>query len=315
MSETLHYVGIDVSKETLEVAERPGEGTSRVENSRKGLSLLVKRLSRLEGVLVAFEATGGYEKGLMLALSEASIRCIRCNAKQVRNYARSKGVSAKTDRIDAELIADYVSTMKPEERPTPTRADIEASELERRRRQLVEEMSQERNHLENATSAFVRKDIEANLRALEKRLVKVEERLTGELRGGHMKERFERLQTVPGVGNACAMSLVCNLPELGSLSNKEIAALVGVAPFARDSGTYRGTRVIRAGRTHVRTALYMPALVATRHNPVIKAFYQRLKAAGKPSKVALVAVMRKLLCIMNAMLRHGTDWAAPVPQA
>ena len=315
MSETLHYVGIDVSKKMLEVAVRPGEGTSQVENNRKGLSTLIKSLARLKYVRVGFEATGGYEKNLMLAVSEASIPCVRCNAKQVRRFAQTRGVSAKTDRIDAELIADYLATMKPEERPIPTRAELSVSAMENRRRQYVAFIAKEKNHLESETDSEIRKDIKSSIQLLEKRVAKIEKRLLETIKNSRLKERFERLQTVPGVGPASAVMLICNLPELGSLSNKKIAALVGVAPFARDSGTYSGTRTIRYGRANIRAALYMPIVVSIGCNPVLKAFYQRLKKAKKPSKVALIATMRKLLCILNSMIRHGTDWAEPVTQA
>jgi transposase len=258
--------------------------------------------------LIVIEATGGYENALVAALGTAGLLVVVVNPRQVRDFAKAMGLLAKTDRIDASVLALFGERIRPELRELPSGESLELEGLLSRRRQILEMLGAERNRLEHARGA-VKKDLQSHIGYLEKRLKKVDEELGERIKTSPLwRAKEELLRSAPGVGPVVSRTLIGELPELGRLSDKKIASLVGVAPFPRDSGTLRGQRVIWGGRASVRAALYMAAVVGIRRNPTLKRFYERLKAAGKPSKVALVACMRKLLCILNSMMRHNKPW-------
>lgn len=304
------FVGVDVSKDLLDVAIRPsGEGW-RASNDDVGLAGLVARLEALKPEVIVLEATGGYEVPVAAALGTAKLPVAVMNPRQTRDFAKAVGTLAKTDRVDAQVLARFGEAVRPVCRPLPDAQQRELEALLARRRQLVEMLTMERNRLRSAL-ASVRPRLEAHVEWLENELKGGERELRQVLQQTPLwREKDELLRSAPGVGRVLSWTLLADLPELGTLNRRQIAALVGIAPFARDSGTMRGKRAIWGGRAPVRTALYMATLVAVRHNPVLRAFYQRLLAAGKPKKVALVACMRKLLVILNAMLKHQTPWAA-----
>ena len=306
------FVGIDVAKATLDIALRPGGERWTVPNDEFGIRALLARLSPLGG-LVVLEATGGYEHAVAAALAAAGLGVVIANPRQVRAFARATGQLAKTDAIDAQILALFAERVQPTPRPLPDAAAQALDALLTRRRQLVEMLVAEKNRLALARPP-VRRGITAHIRWLERQLTDVERDLTLAVQASPLwRAQDDLLQSVPGVGPVLSCTLLAELPELGQLTRKQIAALVGVAPLARDSGTLHGHRTVWGGRASVRTALYMAALVAARWNPVIRAFYQRLRAAGKPAKVALTACMRKLLIILNAMVRTATPWRSPVP--
>jgi transposase len=269
---------------------------------------LVERLKGVRPTLVVLEATGGLQIPAVAALAAAGLRTVVVNPRQVRQFAGATGRLAKTDAIDAQVLAQFGEAVRPEVRPLPDAATQELSALVNRRRQLIEMLTAEKNRLRLATKK-VRPNIEAHICWLEGELLDLEGGLGDVIRSSPVwREQDNLLRSVPGVGPVLSSVLLADLPELGKLGRKEVAALVGVAPLNRDSGLFRGRRQVWGGRSHVRTALYMAALVATRHNPVIKSFYQRLLSGGKPKKVALTACMRKLLTILNAMMRHQAPW-------
>jgi transposase len=302
------FIGIDVAKAQLEFATRPSGETGTVPNDEGGIHALVAHCHGVAPTLVVCEATGGYEAALVAALATAGLPVVVANPRQVRDFAKATGQLAKTDAIDAQVLALFAERVRPEPRPLPE-ADVEALDaLLTRRRQLVEMLVAERNRLLIARPA-VRRDLQQHIRFLERRLREADDDLHTAVKASPAwRVKDDLLQSVPGVGRVVSLTLLAELPELGRLSHKEIAALVGVAPLARDSGTLRGKRLVYGGRAPVRAALYMAALVASRRNPVIRAFYERLRAAGKPAKVALTACMRKLLVILNAIARSGTPW-------
>ena len=308
MTEAQLYVGIDVSKDTLDVAVAPTGQQWRVSHAEEGLGPLVERLQGLSPALVVLEATGGYEVSVAAALGAAGIPLAVVNPRQVRDFAKAMGKLAKTDRLDAQVIALFAERMRPVPRPLP---DLQAQELDAflaRRRQVVAMLTAEKNRLTPARGK-VREDIQAHVAWLKQRLAQLDDDLGTTLRESPLwREKEDLLKSVPGVGPVTTLTLLAELPELGDLDRKQIAALVGVAPLNRDSGILRGKRSIWGGRAKVRAALYMSALVATRCNPVIKAFYQKLQAAGKAKKVALTACMHKLLTILNALLKHRSPW-------
>lgn len=302
------YVGIDVAKDWLDVAQRPGGEAWRVSSDETGVAALVERLKGVRPTLVVLEATGGLQIPTVAALAAAGLRTVVVNPRQVRQFAGATGRLAKTDAIDAQVLAQFGEAVRPEVRPLPDAATQELSALVNRRRQLIEMLTAEKNRLRLATEK-VRPNIEAHIRWLEGQLLDLEGGLGDVIRSSPVwRERDNLLQSVPGVGPVLSSVLLADLPELGKLSRKEVAALVGVAPLNRDSGLFRGRRQVWGGRSHVRTALYMAALVATRYNPVIRSFYQHLLSAGKAKKVALTACMRKLLTILNAMMHHQVPW-------
>jgi len=299
------FFGIDVSKSQLDVAQLPERRSWSVSNDIEGIRDLVRELAALAPALVVLEATGGYESPVFAALITAKLPAVVVNPRQVRDFARAKNRLAKTDKIDALVLAAFAEAVRPEVRPVPDAALQELSGLLRRRRQLVEMLTAERNRSLMATPT-VGKNIRAHVRWLERWLQDIETDLGQAIRSTPAwQERDKLVQSEKGVGPVLSMTLLADLPELGRLNRKEISALVGVAPFNQDSGRFRGKRKVWGGRRNVRAVLYMAALAASRHNPEIKPFYQRLLAAGKPKKVALTACMRKLLIRLNAIVREG----------
>ena len=301
-------VGIDVAKDWLDVAERPGDGAWRLRNDEPGIAALVEQLRQREPQVVVIEATGGLECPLAAALAAAHLPVVVVNPRQVRDFARATGRLAKTDAIDAQVLAQFGQAVEPPPRPLPDHATQELAALVMRRRQLVEMLTAEKNRLHLAARP-VRRDIQQHIRWLERRLGDLDGALGQAVQSSPLwRDRDHVLQSTPGVGPVASATLLAHLPELGRLNHKEIAALVGVAPLNRDSGTLRGRRTVWGGRAHVRAVLYMATLVASRHNPTVKVFYERLVAAGKPKKVALTACMRKLLTVLNAMVRSHATW-------
>jgi transposase len=303
------FVGIDVAKDRLDVHVRPSGTIFDAPRDGEGIANLVDRLRALGPALIVMEATGGFEAVVASALAGAQLPLSVVNPRQIRDFARAAGRLAKTDALDAEIIALYAERMRPEVRPLPGADARHLSELVARRRQIVEMMTMERNRRRTLTSKRLLKSVDRLLVALQKELTGIETDLNDTIRGTPVwRETEELLTSVPGVGDKLARTLIADLPELGQLSRRQVAALVGVAPINRDSGTMRGRRTTWAGRAKVRATLYMAALVASRYNKVLKSFYQRLLQAGKPKKLALTAVMRKLLTILNAMVRDKTPW-------
>jgi transposase len=304
--------GIDVSKQWLDVAVRPGLRTVRVPNTATGQEQVVALLAALPAdarpELLVVEATGGLERGVVDALDRAGWSVAVMNPRQVRDFARSMNHLAKTDQLDAQVLASYGERMEPAPRPRPDAHTQEVQGLVARRRQVVEMLTMEKNRLQQAP-ARAQPGIRRHLTFLEEELAEIERQLADEIRATPAwHATLTRLQTVKGIGVTTATVLVLDLPELGRLDRKRIAALVGVAPFNRDSGSFRGKRACKGGRASVRTGLYMATRAAIRFNPPIRALYTRLIAAGKLDKVALIACMRKLLTILNGMLRTGSDW-------
>lgn len=301
-------VGVDVSKGHLDWV-LGAEGTaSKVVNSPAGVRRLVKTLAKRPADLIVVESTGGYERALTEALSAADLPVVLVNPWRVRRFGEGLGVLAKTDPLDARILALYGEKARPQRRPLPGPRQRQMADLVRRRRQLIAMVVAEKSRLETASSV-IRRDIQAVVNLLEKRIKKLDERIDVAIASDPERaEAFDRLQSVPSVGPGVARALIVDLPELGALGRREIASLVGVAPFAKDSGKKSGYRRIRAGRAAPRTALYLAAMVGARFNPVLKAMYERMIAAGKPPKVAFIALARKLLTILNAMVRDRTDW-------
>jgi transposase len=304
------YVGIDVSKATLDVAILPTGRHFVVSNDEAGIDELLGGLEDPnKPILVALEASGGYERPVA-AIAASGIAVAVLNPRQTRDFARATGKLAKTDALDAKALANFAEAVRPEPRALPEEAR-EFRAILARRRQLIQMMTAEKNRFGSASKAVARR-IQAHVRWLEKELSRTDRDLDEAIEGSPaFKENEALLSSVPGVGPVLCRTLLAELPELDSLAPRELSALVGVAPLNRDSGTLRGKRAVWGGRSRVREALYMGALVASRHNPHIKEFYERLVAAGKPKKVALVACMRKLLVILNALLRDRTPWRYP----
>jgi transposase len=302
------YVGIDVAAAALVVACLPGEEQWVAPNDDVGRAALVERLARLAPTLVVLEATGGLEIPTVAALGEAQLPVVVVNARQVRAFARALGRLAKTDAIDAGVLALFAERVRPEQRPLPDASARALGARLARRRQLIEMLIAEQHRLARAEPA-VATDVRAHIAWLRKRLARVDEDLTRAIKASPLwRAKDDLYQSVPAVGAVVARTLIADLPELGQLNRRQVSALVGVAPLNRDSGVMRGRRLVWGGRASVRTALYMAAMCAIRYNPVIRAYYQRLLGRGKPRKVALVACMRKLLVILNTMARTGTPW-------
>ena len=309
------YVGIDVSKATLDAAVRPTGQRLSVPNQEKGVRELVDSLGDPSQALVVMEATGGLELPVAAALAEAGFSVAIVNPRQVRDFGKATGKLAKTDRIDAQILAHFGEAIQPEPRPVPEGEALLFKQILSRRRQLVEMITAEKNRL-STTSPALRRDVQAHIAWLQESLAKLDDDLGKRIKASPMwREKEELLRTAKGVGPVCSRTLLVDLPELGKLDRKEIAALVGVAPLNRDSGRFQGKRAVWGGRGRVRAILYMATLSATRCNPVITAFYRRLLAAGKAKKVALTACMHKFLTILNAMVKHGTPWQKVPPQA
>jgi transposase len=308
MTECL-VVGIDVSKRELSSAVYPSDEQWTSGTDSAGLEGLVARLRELQPTLIVMEATGGYEGPVAAACATAGLPVAIINPRQVRAFAQALGRTAKTDAIDARVLALFGARVQPPVRPLPTADTNGLAELVARRRQLLEMLGAERHRLEHSATGPVARDLRNHIRWLQKRVDDVDTEINGRIqRSPVWRVHDDLLRSVPGIGPAVSRTLLAELPELGTLDRRAIAALVGVAPFNCDSGQFRGRRMIWGGRPSVRAALYMAALVATRHNPVLARFYQRLKAAGKPGKVALVAVMRRLLTIVNAMIKNQSAW-------
>ena len=312
MVEEPRYVGIDVSKAQVDVAVRPTGQRWVVSYDETGVGELVAQLVDLGPALVLLEATGGLELPLVAALAAAALPVVVVNPRQIREFARATGTLAKTDSLDAVILAHFADAVRPPVRPLKDSETQILNSLTARRHQVLTMLVSERNRLGIAVSA-VGPRIEAHIAWLEQELHDLDRDLRQALRQSPVwREKDDLLRTVPGVGEQISLTLLAHLPELGTLNRREIAALVGVAPFNRDSGTLRGKRAVWGGRSRVRATLYMGTLSATRFNPVIRDFYQRLLAAGKPKKVALIACMRKLLTILNVMVKSGEPWYPPV---
>lgn len=306
------YVGIDVCKARLDVALLPDKETFTFPNDEDGLQALTGKLVEARPALVVLEATGGLERPLAAALFASGIACAVVNPRQARDFAKATGRIAKTDKIDALVLARFAEAIRPEPKAPPEAETLEFQAILARRRQLIGMLVAEKNRLTASTSKKVRSRLEAHIRWLEKELIRVDRDLEEAIEENPtFKENEALLRSVPGVGPVLCRTLLAELPELGSLSPRELSALVGVAPLNRDSGTLRGRRTVWGGRARVREALYMGALIASRFNPAIREFYERLVGAGKPKKVALVACMRKLLTILNAVLRERLPWRCP----
>ena len=308
MSDDSLNIGIDVAKATLDVAIRPGGQLWQIPHTDDGIHDLVGRLANLHPALVVLEATGGLETALTGALATAGLPVVVINPRQVRDFAKATGKLAKTDAIDAHVLAHFAEAIRPTPRPLPDAQTQAISALMARRRQMVTMLVMERNRWRRA-SMPIRSRVQVHIDWLEHELEGMDQDLGDTLKQSSLwREDDQLLQSVPGVGPVVSLTLLAQLPELGTLTRRQIAALVGVAPLNRDSGTFRGKRSVWGGRGSVRAVLYMGALVASRWNPVLRAFFQRLCAAGKPKKVALTACMRKLLTLLNAILMHRTPW-------
>jgi transposase len=305
------FVGIDIAKDALDVATAEDAPAQRYPNDPAGRRKLCRALKALAPVKVVLEATGGYEDPLLRELHAAGLPVVRVNPRPVRDFARAAGILAKTDAIDARVLSRYARVMDPPLRHAKSERSTELDRLVSRRRQLTEMRTQERNRLGLESSKAVVRSLNRMVRTIEESIEQLEAEIADLIaRQQNLERQAELLRSVPGVGLVTAATLLAELPELGTLPRQEIASLVGVAPFNDDSGNRQGRRSIRGGRRDLRATVYMATLVAVRHNPVIAEDYRRLLAAGKLPKVALVACMRKLLTILNAMLRDNKPWTS-----
>jgi transposase len=303
------YVGIDVSKDRLDVALRPDGGSFAVSRTGAGIDELIERLKSLSIKLVAVEATGGFETVVAAGLAGAGLPIVVVNPAQVRAFAQALGKRAKTDPIDAAVIAHFAEATKPQLRPLPDATTQLLADLVARRRQIVEMIAAESQRARHVTAARLKKSIARLRKALEKELSELDDDISDHVRGSPAwAEKEDLLASVPGIGPTIARTLIAELPELGSLDRRQIAALAGLAPWTRQSGQWRGKSFISGGRSSVRRVLFMGAMVAARFNPELKQFRDRLVAAGKPKLVAIIAVARKLLTILNAILRDKAPW-------
>jgi transposase len=302
-------VGIDVSKDRLDVAVRPSGETFAVERNASGIDRLIDRLQALSPAVIALEATGGFEVVVAAGLAAAALPVIVINPAQIRAFAKAVGQRAKTDPIDAAVIARFAEATRPEPRPLADAATRLLADLIARRRQIVEMIGAESQREKRITLPRLRNSIRRVIAMLRKELSSLDREIDESVRGSPVwREKEDLLASVPGVGPVIARTLIAELPELGALDRKQIAALAGLAPFTRQSGKWKGKSFIGGGRASVRTALFMGALVAMRHNPLLRAFFIRLRSAGKPKMVALIAVARKLLTILNAIVRDRRPW-------
>lgn len=302
-------VGLDVAKEHLAVHVLPSEEAFTVGADETGLATLATRLTPLTPTRIVLEATGGYEVPVAAALAAAGLPVVVVNPRQIRDFAKATGTLAKTDALDARIIAQFAAAIRPPVRPLPDADAQRLGALVTRRRQLLEMLGAESHRRRQARDPQLQRRIAAHVTWLERALREVDAELRDTIQASPVwRAREQLLSSVPGIGPVTAQTVLAELPELGQVGHRQIAALVGVAPFAWESGTLRGKRAIRGGRPTVRRVLYMATLVAVRRNPILAAFYQRLRARGRPAKVALVAAMRKLLTILNAMLRDRREW-------
>jgi len=303
------YVGIDVAKAHVDLYDTVTEHHVRFENNGPGIRKCINLLISLTPRLIVLESTGGYELDLAVALTKASLPSAVVNPRQVRNFGRAVGRLAKTDQIDAVLLAQYAATIQPPQRPTRDRRSRQMKALVARRQQLVKMRTAEINRCEHIRDKVIAGSINAITRTIDRELKKIELRLMVLIKQlPELKQKMQALLSVPGIGQTTATMLLTEVPELGQLNRRQIAALIGVAPINRDSGTFRGKRMTGGGRQAVRTRLYMPTVVACHHNPVLQQFYERLLLNGKTKMTALVAAMRKLLTIINTMIAKGEDW-------
>jgi transposase len=299
------FVGIDVSKDWLDLHILPSNTRRRIPNTEEGCKKLTVMLKPLQPKNIVMEGTGGYEKTVAVQLAQNELPVAVVNPRQVRDFARSLGILAKTDKIDAEVLARFAQQVAPEPRFVPDQQRMELKELATRRRQMIVIRGAEQNRLERTHSNAARRSIQSLIRILDEQLKDIDDAIDHTLKSSPIwRAQDELLQSIKGIGPATASALIAALPELGRVNRREIASLVGVAPFNVDSGKKRGKRMVRGGRPDVRKSLYMAALVACRWNPVIKAFYERLLADGKQKKVAITACMRKMLIILNAMMKQ-----------
>jgi transposase len=302
------FVGIDVAKAHLDIALRPTGERWALANDDVGIAALVERLQAVQPHLIVLEATGGDQRAVVAALAAAGLSVAVVNPRQARDCAKATGPLAKTDALDARALAHFAEAVRPTPRPLPDAQTDARRALLARRRQRVARRTAAQNRLGNAPPRL-QTDIQAHITGLNTRLAALDDDLDTTLRTSPVwREREDLLRSVPGMGPVCTRTLLLDLPELGTLSRQQLAALVGVAPLNRDRGTLRGSRTIWGGRASVRATLYMSTLVAVRYNPVLKAFYERLRAAGKAAKVALTACMRKLWTILNAIVKHHIPW-------
>ena len=304
------FVGIDVSKDRLDIHVRPSGDAFGVMHDAEGITALVERLRELRPDLIVLEATGGLQTRVAATLAAANLPTAVVNPRQVRDFARAVGRLAKTDALDAEAIAHFAEAIKPEPRPLSDEESQTLQALVARRRQLVDMRTAEKNRRQQVKGAQLRKGLDDHLEWLAQAIAEIDQDIDDHIKRSPLwRAKEDLLVSVPGVGNTTARALIADLPELGSLSRRRIAALVGLAPFNRDSGKMRGKRSISGGRSSVRNSLYMATMAAVRWNPAIRTAYQRLVAAGKARMTAMVACMRKLLVILNAMMRDKTVWA------
>lgn len=303
------FVGLDVAKDRLDVHLRPSGASFAVAYDETGIADLVARLTALRPELVVLEATGGYEVAVAAALAHAAVPVAVVNPRQIRDFARATGQLAKTDALDAQVMARFAETVQPVARALPNEQAQRLGELVARRRQLVDMLAAELNRRRQARDRRLEQRIAAHVTWLSRAIAELDDEIQRLIRASPIWREAENLLTsVPGIGDVTAHALIADLPELGRLDRRKIAALVGIAPLNRDSGAWRGRRTIGGGRAMVRRALYMATVVAIRYNPAIAAFYRRLTAAGRPKKVALIAAMRKLVTVLNAILRDQRPW-------
>ena len=309
MSDTIfQYVGVDVSKQTLDVFNLDGAQSHQYTNNPDGAAAFRQALPTPATCCVVVEASGGWEMPLVQALAQAGIAVCVVNPRQVRDFARARGILAKTDRIDAQVIAQFAQAVVLQPRPLKEEQLLDLAALVKRRQQLLEMLTAEQNRLRTAPRAL-HKQLQAHIQWLKLQLKNNDNERDRLIKQSPLwQAKADLLRSAPGIGPVACSSLIAELPELGTLNRREIAALAGLAPYNRDSGTLRGRRAIWGGRAGVRSTLYMATLAATRCNPVIKAFYRKLVAAGKPHKVAMTACMRKFLVILNTMMRYQTPW-------
>lgn len=309
MSKKKKFIGIDVSKAQLEVAAHNSDYRFRCPNKESAFSELIAELIALRPKIIVLEATGGLEIPVVAALYAAGLPVVVVNPRQIRDFAKAVGQLAKTDKLDASVLAHFAAAIQPALRPVKNAAQLELDALAARRRQLVEMLAAEKTRLSTTATAPMRQEVQKHIEWLQERLNNLDAQLRDRIKDSPVwRVKDDLLQSVPGIGPVTALSLVANVPELGKLNRHQVAKLIGVAPLNRDSGTLRGTRHIYGGRSSVRKALYMATVTAVRCNPVIKEFYSRLIKSHKPSKVALVACMRKLLTIVNVMIKTETRW-------
>ena len=308
MNTKLIMVGVDVAKLKLDIS-LPDNVFMTVDNNEAGFKKLIKVVPDTQAVCFIMEATGGYEKGLTNFLLSNNIAVSVVNAKRIRDYAKAIGQHAKNDRIDAQVIRQYAEMVQPKQRKARSKQANQLEALIKRRDQLVKQRRMEKQHLEAASDTHSIRSIKKFIKSFGQEIERIEMRIKKLIENDNdMQQRIEQLTQVEGIGSVTAATLIAQLPELGQLSNKQVSALVGVAPFCRDSGAMKGRRIVWGGRALVRSTLYMATLSAIRYNAPIKVFYQRLLANGKLKKVALVACMRKLLVFLNAMTKNGTEW-------